>query len=622
MASLASEEPLRRKAVFGRCAFVETKITSGRWLILEEQVKAATGESQRPDVHIVVKKSRFGLGKMGRTKRKPSGKQDSEFVETPPAPAQAASSAVGSEEQARVQAVAVAIVKKQAEEVRATAAVRRGRLGEDSKTKTTSVLTMQPIKLSDVAPALQWARNFDKSQNRAKYLGDLTPINGFGDPAATNKTLPTSPANPAKIEERDLPTPPPPPPTKDATKAIGLQFMTPPSSPPTALRSTKDKSPASRGVSTEMSLPKTPIKIDRKPVDSRHETLIRELGIPSPLSSNPSPQVPIQNEILDRPKATTPPSTLRQKSQEHRASPLVRPKVFQKSSTGSVRGLVNIFNRRKGGLAPVSPNPKPLDSPRRVLQIQTAFADDTLFPRGEPTARSPLLDIISVPSPPVQLRNHRAANRNDVEPKVYEPNHFYQSPPQSPTSFEMRDANMHFRNFSSGGDEVHEVSTLTMQEPSSWTQPSSSNFYTRAAALLAPSSMPYLDPTQAAYAEASDYITPSESPEPQMTSDCDSRGEYEYEDDNISTRSVRIAHQPKMPVVVNKPSLSHDRWAQIRKHASERRLSQDNFHGVYLSSRPSMSATGSTEHTDDTDVSVIEECKCLIAIHDVWRNPN
>jgi len=181
----------------------------------------------------------------------------------------------------------------------------------------------------------------------------------------------------------------------------------------------------------------------------------------------------------------------------------------------------------------------------------------------------------------------------------------------------MRDANMHFRNFSSGGDEDHDFSTLTMQEPSRWTQSSSSNFRTRAAALLAPSSRPYLDPTQAAYAETSDYITPSESPEPQMTSDCDSRGEYEYEDDNISTRSVRIAHQPKMPVVVNKPSLSHDRWAQIRKHASERRLSQDNFHGAYLSSRPSMSATGFTEHTDDTDVSGIEECECLVVTRDV-----
>ena len=37
MTSLASEEPSARKAVFGRCALIETSIMNGKWLIMEER---------------------------------------------------------------------------------------------------------------------------------------------------------------------------------------------------------------------------------------------------------------------------------------------------------------------------------------------------------------------------------------------------------------------------------------------------------------------------------------------------------------------------------------------------------------------------------------------------------
>lgn len=36
-----AEETQERKAVFGRCALLETVIPGGRWLVIEEMVKGA-----------------------------------------------------------------------------------------------------------------------------------------------------------------------------------------------------------------------------------------------------------------------------------------------------------------------------------------------------------------------------------------------------------------------------------------------------------------------------------------------------------------------------------------------------------------------------------------------------
>ncbi|KMU80216.1 hypothetical protein CISG_08322 [Coccidioides immitis RMSCC 3703] len=72
ISSLAGEEPASRKAVFGRCALLETIIAGGKWLILEEQVKGAAPE---PDAgaYIVEKKSFFGFRtRKGRLARRRS----------------------------------------------------------------------------------------------------------------------------------------------------------------------------------------------------------------------------------------------------------------------------------------------------------------------------------------------------------------------------------------------------------------------------------------------------------------------------------------------------------------------------------------------------------------------
>ena len=53
MTSLAGEEPPARKAVFGRCAFIETEIRGGRWVVMEERIKGAVAAQPDQGAYIV-----------------------------------------------------------------------------------------------------------------------------------------------------------------------------------------------------------------------------------------------------------------------------------------------------------------------------------------------------------------------------------------------------------------------------------------------------------------------------------------------------------------------------------------------------------------------------------------
>jgi len=609
ISSLAGEETPARKAIFRRCAFVEMQTTEGCWLILEEHVRRLAEKKEEPEIILVKKRNRLGFSNIGRTRRKSSAKYHAHLVDHSNSSKLTVNTNDSTEEQARVHAVAAAIVQKQQEENELKAVTRRGRMDEDARAKTTSVLTMQPTKYADVIPALQWAKNFDKKEKQAKYLGDLTNMRGLGSPNSLDKALPMSPQYRVKREERVLPTPPP------ITKMIfGLaeaqpeQLMIPPSSPRVMSPSPLDavpvtiaspispvsREPGPRDSRGNTSFPETPTRVTRRPVDTRHEQLIRKLGIPSPLGSNPSPHVVSQEESIEQaPKAANSPSHLGKFP-----AAKARPKMFQKSSTGSVRGLVNIFNKRRTDLTQLLVNQAIASPSERSDQVFAPVIEKRISEHTPPTPP----EGNSRPASPVAERLPRLpAHNEEVEPTALEPNHFYQSPPQSPTSFNSHNANQHFSTFSSA--------EATNSEPPHSTQTSVPTFTTRAAALLAPISLSDLDPAQAAFAHVSAYITPSVSPEPQMTSDCGSQGEFDYTSDNISIRSVRLAPQPVLPAIVHKPSFSHDRWAQIRKHAAERRASEDqqNQHG--------MSVAGFTERTDDTDASGFDERKSSAVVN-------
>jgi len=60
MTSLAGEETTERKAVFGRCALIETRIPGAKWLVMEEQVKGASPGPEE-GAYIAEKKGRFSF---------------------------------------------------------------------------------------------------------------------------------------------------------------------------------------------------------------------------------------------------------------------------------------------------------------------------------------------------------------------------------------------------------------------------------------------------------------------------------------------------------------------------------------------------------------------------------
>ena len=173
--SLAGEEPLFRKAVFGRCALIETSIRGNNWLVMEEIIKGAAPE---PDAtaYIAEKKSRFGFSKRGKLTRSKSTKNVQPLANDPHQKNARRplfnKTNIPPAQHARIQAAAAALQQKHSLERNVPASPRRARQGEAMNTKTSSIFTLQPVIVSEAAPALQWANSYDKNAIRAKYLGD------------------------------------------------------------------------------------------------------------------------------------------------------------------------------------------------------------------------------------------------------------------------------------------------------------------------------------------------------------------------------------------------------------------------------------------------------------------
>ena len=169
MISLSGEEPNERKAVFGRCALIETTINNGQWFIIEEQVKGASPEPME-GVHIVEKKSRFGFTKRGRNK-----KIENKPISPPPVPqleravsATPSKHSVAPGQHAKIKAAAAALAAKENGQLDSVS--RRGRVAADASSKTNSAMT---LGLQNAAgPAMKWANSYDKKAVRAQYLGE------------------------------------------------------------------------------------------------------------------------------------------------------------------------------------------------------------------------------------------------------------------------------------------------------------------------------------------------------------------------------------------------------------------------------------------------------------------
>lgn len=216
ISSLAGEEPATRKAVFGRCALIETVIHGAKWLVLEEQVRGAAPE---PDVgaYIVEKKRFFGLstrmGKLGR--RRSSAKKvtpaGEPYKQTDNSAPQSKTS-IGPDQHARIQVAAAALQKKHRDQTQEGNANTTKVDSADAarSTKTNSVMTLQPSIMNEASHAMKWAKNYDKHTDknafRTAYLGDNNAGKGASANTLNHQTV-DEPSTPVSLAPSQIPEP-------------------------------------------------------------------------------------------------------------------------------------------------------------------------------------------------------------------------------------------------------------------------------------------------------------------------------------------------------------------------------------------------------------------------------
>ncbi|CAK7208391.1 hypothetical protein SBRCBS47491_000076 [Sporothrix bragantina] len=190
MTSLAPEETPERKSAFGRCAVIETRIRTGRWLVMEEIVKGAAAEPD-PGAYIAEKKGFFSWTRRnkGISRSKSTGKQaldrgNHNLIVSGNSIGISKTSIVA-DQQAKIQAAAQRLQERQRLEEReqaSSALAKRGRVENTSAEKTTSILTIQPVIASEASSAMKWASKYDKEAIRDAYLSNANA--GRGNPAS------------------------------------------------------------------------------------------------------------------------------------------------------------------------------------------------------------------------------------------------------------------------------------------------------------------------------------------------------------------------------------------------------------------------------------------------------
>lgn len=183
MNSLAPEETSERKAAFGRCAIIETKLAGGSWLVMEEMIAGAAPD---PDegAYIAEKKGLFSWTKRGRSmaRRKSVGKHALDRSDKNASNFGSSKTSVGPETHARIQAKAAQMRAVQENEQLITA--RRGRTDDSAPEKTTSVLSLQPNLAPEAISAMRWAKKYDKGTIKDAYMANSNAGRGVAVPSS------------------------------------------------------------------------------------------------------------------------------------------------------------------------------------------------------------------------------------------------------------------------------------------------------------------------------------------------------------------------------------------------------------------------------------------------------
>lgn len=201
MSSLAPEETPDRKSAFGRCALIETRIPSARWIVMEEMIAGAAPEPQE-GAYIAEKKRFFSWTKRGKTiaRRKTTGKHGLDRDDKNGAGRGNGKGAVSNDTHARIQAKAAqlrALRDLEQQAAAQAASQRRGRNDSDLLAeKTNSVLTLQPHIAGEASSAMKWVKKYDKGAIKDAYLANSNAGRGVAvSPAPSVHTNGTSAAN-------------------------------------------------------------------------------------------------------------------------------------------------------------------------------------------------------------------------------------------------------------------------------------------------------------------------------------------------------------------------------------------------------------------------------------------
>ncbi|KAI4287009.1 MAG: hypothetical protein L6R35_003738 [Caloplaca aegaea] len=480
ISSLAGEESPDRKAVFGRCALLETNIRGGQWLVLEEMVKGAAPEPEMG--YIAEKKSRNPFSKRSRVARTKPAKNlppppKSEHYARSTQQSLLSKSSISNDQHARIQAAAAALQKKQKDN---NISPRRARAEKGMSGKTNSIFTLQPVIMSEAGPAMKWANTYDKNADRSKYLGDgfagrssatdLTPAakgtNGSVTPVGKGEQLPQSesygfPSTATNHVDRALPALPPQSPSPLAPQA-------PPPPPPVA----QAGEPLDQIVAAAADVPlpaTTPGEsraMDRKPLPSASQAAQVPLPATTPMETDKS--LP-----RDADPATEGPVDLELSPESKKGG-----RKLKKKETGGLRGL---FGKKKAeatrpmaeapadsaavaaakaalyGTSPkanyVAPD-APSSLSRRFSRLErrkTAVGT----PKASPSVPA-INDEERAPSPPMYAPQPRMADRYDRKNRVVESYEEHPSRNESQASIshassaEQRQADQEFNQFNQG----------------------------------------------------------------------------------------------------------------------------------------------------------------------------
>ncbi|KAL7270041.1 hypothetical protein RUND412_007263 [Rhizina undulata] len=170
ISSLASEESSIRKAVFGRCALVETVVKGGRWLVIEEKVKgAATGQEEA--AFLAAKKESKISRMMKLSRRRSVGNPEVPIEIAPkvfdPSTISFPTKNITQDQAARIQNAAAAL--KQQHHTNSHGGSKR--TPEDSNnlkygSRVSSGLMMPPLVMSEATSAMKWANKYDRDATK------------------------------------------------------------------------------------------------------------------------------------------------------------------------------------------------------------------------------------------------------------------------------------------------------------------------------------------------------------------------------------------------------------------------------------------------------------------------